>query len=96
MLSTGRGRISLGPGKEMKVQAVKKTGNQGSGRTMNGQDVVGAKKTAFINGPSIEVDFMKKGFFLVLLHLYRTHERQFVKRGSFFAVSRLRSRVTGC
>jgi len=46
----------------MKVEAEKKTRTQDSERTINGQAFVVAKPTAVVNGSSIDVDFMKKGF----------------------------------
>ena len=46
----------------MKVEAEKKTRTQDCERTINGQDFVVAKPTAVVNGSSIDVDFIKKGF----------------------------------
>ena len=46
----------------MKVEAEKKTRTQDSERTINGQAFVVAKPTAVVNGSSIDVDFIKKGF----------------------------------
>lgn len=46
----------------MEVEAEKKTRTQDSERTINGQDFVVAKPTAVVNRSSIDVDFIKKGF----------------------------------
>ena len=46
----------------MKVETEKKTRTQDSERTINGQAFVVAKPTAVVNGSSIDVDFIKKGF----------------------------------
>jgi hypothetical protein len=61
MLTTGRGRISLGPGKKMKVEAEKKTGKQDSERTTTGQDFVMAKATGVVNGSLNRCGLHKKG-----------------------------------